>query len=107
MGKEMFIRLVDEETGKAPEIHYIGDNRWSHISFDDFRFHHERPKYLKELSPSDIIILPERDVVPNAGLSGTEAAKAMSVPDGFTIPMAASEHEITKHIAMAMDDRGR
>src|SRR3546814_73393 len=44
MGKEMFIRLVDEETGKVPEIHYIGDNRWSHISFDDFRFHHERPK---------------------------------------------------------------
>lgn len=107
MGKEMFIRLVDDETGKVPEIHYIGDNRWSHISFDDFRFHKERPQYLKELKPSDIIILPERDVVPNAGLSGTEAAKAMTLPEGFSITLGAAEPEITKPIAMAMDDRGR
>ena len=106
-GKEMFIRLVDEETGKVPEIHYIGDNRWSHISFDDFRFHKERPEYLRELKPSDIIILPERDIVANAGLSGEEAVKAMTLPEGFSITLAAAEPEITKPIAMAMDDRGR
>ncbi len=107
MGKEMFIRLVDEETGKTPEIHYIGDNRWAHISFDDFRFHNERPKYTRELRPSDIIIMPERDVVKNAGLSGTDAAREMTLPEGFSITLAASEPDITKPIAMAMDDRGR
>src|SRR3546814_14429147 len=31
----------------------------------------------------------------------------MTVPEGFTIKMAASEPDITKPIAMAMDDRGR
>lgn len=106
-GKEMFIRLSDEETGKVPEIHYIADNVWSHISFDDFRFHKERPQYLRELNPSEVIILPERDVVEHAGLSGEDAVKAMTVPEGFSVTLAAAEPEITKPIAMAMDERGR
>ncbi|HYH57509.1 MAG TPA: hypothetical protein VD772_12910, partial [Anseongella sp.] len=106
-GKEMFIRLVDAETGKVPEIHYIGDNVWAHIAFDDFRFHRERPRYMNELRPEDVVILPARDIVKHAGLSGTEAAKAMTVPEGFTVQLAASEPDITKPIAQALDDRGR
>lgn len=105
--KEMYIRLVDEDNGKVPEIHYIGDNAWSHISFDDFRFHDQRPYFQDELRPEDIIILPDRDAVPHAGLSGKDAARAMTVPEGFTVTLAAAEPDIVKPIAMAMDHRGR
>ncbi|WP_353196128.1 PVC-type heme-binding CxxCH protein, partial [Parapedobacter defluvii] len=106
-GKEIFVRLVDEETGTVPEIAYIGDNPWAHISFDDFRFHEERPTYANELRPDDVVILPPRDLVPNAGLSGAEAAKVMDVPKGFKVTLAASEPDIVRPIAFTQDDRGR
>lgn len=106
-GKKMFIRLVDEENGKVPEIHYIGDNVWSHIAFDNFRFHKEEPKYINALRPEDVVILPMRDVVPHAGLSGPEAVKAMTIPAGFSVQLGAAEPEIVKPIAFALDDRGR
>src|SRR5690606_9271381 len=92
---------------KVPEIHYIGDNVWAHISFDDFRFHEERPKYLNELHPHDVVILPERDVIKYAGLSGTEAVKAMTLPEGFSMQLGAAEPDITKPITFTQDDRGR
>lgn len=106
-GKKMYIKLVDQENGKTPEIHYIGDNLWSHISFDDFRFYQERPEYMNELRTEDVVILPARDSVRYAGLSGVEAAKAMTVPEGFTVQLAASEPEIVKPIAFTIDNRGR
>jgi len=106
-GKEIFVRLVDEETGTVPEIAYIGDNPWAHISFDDFRFHEERPTYANELRPDDVVILPPRDLVPNAGLSGAEAAKVMDIPKGFKVTLAASEPDIVRPIAFTQDDRGR
>ncbi len=107
LGKKMFIRLVDDDNGKVPEIHYVGDNRWAHIAFDNFRFHRERPRHFNELRPEDIVILPARDIVPHAGLSGAEAVKAMTMPEGFSVQLAASEPEILKPIAFAQDDRGR
>lgn len=107
VGKKMFIRLVDEDNGKVPEIHYIGDNVWAHIAFDNFRFHNERPKYQNELKPEDIIILPARDIVPHAGLSGADAVKAMTLPEGFSVQLAAAEPDIVKPIAFTLDDRGR
>ncbi len=106
-GKEIYIRLVDEETGTVPEIAYIGDNHWAHISFDDFRFHEERPTYPNELRPDDVVILPPRDIVPHAGLSGAEAAKVMELPDGFMVTLAAAEPDIVRPIAFTQDDRGR
>lgn len=106
-GKEIYIRLVDEETGTVPEIAYIGDNHWAHIAFDDFRFHEERPTYAHELRPDDVVILPPRDVVPNAGLSGAEAAKVMDAPEGFSVTLAAAEPDIVRPIAFTQDDRGR
>src|SRR5690606_41115559 len=106
-GKEIFIRLVDDETGTVPEIAYIGDNNWAHISFDDFRFHEERPTYVDELRPNDVVILPPRDIVPNAGLSGEEAAKVMEVREGFRVTLAAAEPDIVRPIAFTQDDRGR
>lgn len=106
-GEEIYIRLVDEETGTVPEIAYIGDNHWAHISFDDFRFHEERPTYANELRPDDVIILPPRDFVPHAGLSGAEAAKVMEAPEGFSVTLAAAEPDIVRPIAFTQDDRGR
>ncbi|HRN57228.1 MAG TPA: hypothetical protein PLL71_12285, partial [Agriterribacter sp.] len=107
IGRKMYIRLVDEENGKVPEIHYIRDNVWAQIAFDDFRFHRERPQFNNELRPEDIVILPARDIVKYAGLSGTEAAKAMTAPEGFTVQLAAAEPDIVKPIAFTTDDRGR
>ncbi|MFC3197932.1 PVC-type heme-binding CxxCH protein [Parapedobacter deserti] len=106
-GKQMFVRIVDEETGQVPDIAYIGDNIWAHISFDDFRFHDVRPTYPNEFKPDDVVILPPLDPVENSGLSGPEAVKAMVVPDGFSVTLAASEPDIVRPIAFAMDDRGR
>jgi len=106
-GKQMFIRIVDEETGQVPDIAYIGDNIWAHIAFDDFRFHDIRPTYPNEFKPDDVVILPPLDPVENSGLSGPDAAKAVIVPDGFSVTLAASEPDIVRPIAFAMDDRGR
>jgi len=106
-GKQMFIRIVDEETGQVPDIAYIGDNIWAHISFDDFRFHDVRPTYPNEFKPDDVIILPPLDPVENSGLSGPDAVKAMIVPDGFSVTLAASEPDIVRPIAFTTDDRGR
>jgi putative membrane-bound dehydrogenase-like protein len=41
------------------------------------------------------------------GLSGEEAARAMTVPPGFRVDLCAAEPDICQPIAMAFDDRGR
>lgn len=107
LNKKIYIRLVDEENGKTPEIQYIRDNVWAHIAFDNFRFHKTRPTFKNELRTEDVVILPPRDSVPHSGLSGAEAAKAMTVPEGFSVQLAASEPDILKPIAFTQDDRGR
>ncbi|MFH5886258.1 PVC-type heme-binding CxxCH protein [Halalkalibaculum sp. DA3122] len=106
MGEQIFIKLIDNETGVS-EIPYIGDNIWAHISFDDFRFYSNRPDFPDELNPEDIVILPPRDMIENAGLSGEEAAKEMELPEGFSVQLAASEPDVIRPIAFTIDDRGR
>ncbi|RYY33987.1 MAG: dehydrogenase, partial [Sphingobacteriaceae bacterium] len=105
-GKEIYIRLVDNETGIS-QIPYIGNDAMAHINFDDFLFYTERPNFPNELKQQDIIILPPLDVVKYAGLSGDSAAKVMTVPDGFKVTLAASEPQIIKPIAFTIDWRGR
>ncbi len=105
-GKEIFVRLVDEETG-APTAAYLRESPWAHINFDDFRFYDARPTFANEIVPSDVSTLPPMDVLPYAGLSGAAAAKAMTLPEGFTVTLAASEPEVVKPIAFTLDDRGR
>ena len=105
-GQNIFIRLVDEETG-APTAAYLRESPWAHINFDDFRFYDTRPSFPNEIVPSDVSTLPPMDVLPYAGLSGADAAKAMTVPPGFTVTLAASEPDIVKPIAFTLDDRGR
>jgi putative membrane-bound dehydrogenase-like protein len=106
LNKEVFIRIIDNETGIS-QIPYIGDDNWAHINFDDFLFHAKRPNFPNELKPSDIIILPPLDAVLNAGLSGVEAAKAMSPKKGFSVKLAAAEPDIIRPISFTIDYRGR
>jgi FtsP/CotA-like multicopper oxidase with cupredoxin domain len=42
LNKEIFIRIIDNETGIS-QIPYIKNDIWAHINFDDFRFYPSRP----------------------------------------------------------------
>lgn len=104
--KDIYIRIIDNETGTSP-IPYISDDVWAHISFDDFLFYPTRPNFSNELNQEDIIILPPLDAVINAGLSGKEAAKAMTLPEDFKITLAAAEPDVVRPISFTIDSRGR
>jgi putative membrane-bound dehydrogenase-like protein len=106
LGKEIFIRVVDNETGIS-QIPYIADDKWAHINFDDFRFYTSRPNFPNELSKDDIIVLPPLDPVINAGLTGLQAAAAMTPPAGFKVTLAASEPEIIRPISFTIDAKNR
>jgi putative membrane-bound dehydrogenase-like protein len=90
MGKEIFIRLVDEHSGG-----------WGHINFDDFRFHKVPPKLTGESGES------QEPVDRYSGLAPAAAAATMTVPPGFTVTLFAGEPDIVQPIAMTIDDRGR
>jgi putative membrane-bound dehydrogenase-like protein len=104
--EEMFIRIIDNETGVSP-ISYIGKDKWAHINFDNFLFYPSIPNFPNELNQKDIIILPPLDPILNSGLSGLEAANAMTPPDGFKITLAASEPEVIRPISFTLDAKGR
>ena len=105
-GKDIFVRLIDEESG-TPTAVYIRENPWAHINFDNFRFYDARPSFPNEIVPSEMSTLPAMDVLPHAGLSGLEAAKAMTLPKGFSVTLAAAEPDVVRPIAFTLDDRGR
>jgi putative membrane-bound dehydrogenase-like protein len=90
-GKEIFIRLVDQNRGG-----------WGHLNFDHFRFHSTKP-VVAGPTLSRIVA----DDYPHAGLAAEQAAKAMKVPAGFQVTVGAAEPEVKQPIAMAIDDRGR
>jgi putative membrane-bound dehydrogenase-like protein len=95
-GKELFIRLVDQETGG-----------WGHINFDDFRLYAERPAFPNELDVTKTTAMPQMDVVKFSGLSPEEAARDMTLPPGFKATLFAGEPDVKQPIAFAIDDRGR
>ncbi|CCG98350.1 membrane-bound dehydrogenase domain protein [Fibrella aestuarina BUZ 2] len=105
-GQEVFIRIIDNETGIS-QIPYIPNDKWAHINFDDFQFYATRPSFPNELKQKDIIILPPLDPVLNAGLSGPKAAQAMTPPPGFKITLGAAEPDLVKPICFTIDTRGR
>jgi putative membrane-bound dehydrogenase-like protein len=104
--QEIFIRIIDNETGIS-QIPYIPNDKLAHINFDDFQFYATRPVFPNELNQKDIIILPPLDPVLHAGLSGIEAANVMTLPKGFKITLAAAEPDVVKPICFTLDPRGR
>ncbi|PYJ03995.1 MAG: dehydrogenase, partial [Verrucomicrobia bacterium] len=98
-GKEIFIRVIDQESGG-----------WGHINFDDFRLYAQRPKFANQLDPAKDAQagdLPPMDAVKFAGLSPEQAAKEMTLPPGFKATLFAGEPHVKQPIAFAIDDRGR
>ncbi len=55
MEKDIFIRVIDNETGTSP-IPYINDDTWAHISFDDFLLYPSRPSFPNQLA--GIVTIP-------------------------------------------------
>jgi putative membrane-bound dehydrogenase-like protein len=106
LNKDIFIRIIDNETGIS-QIPYIANDKWAHINFDEFLLYPSRPGFPNELKQKDIIILPPLDPVLNAGLSGQEAAKAMTLPQGFKLTLAAAEPDIIRPISFTIDAKGR
>ena len=77
---------------------------WGHVNFDDFRFHDEeaeRSRRGRRPPPAPA------DTYKFAGLKPEEAAKAMTVPEGFTVTLFAGEPDVHQPIALCLDDRGR
>ncbi|HEV7221966.1 MAG TPA: PVC-type heme-binding CxxCH protein, partial [Pirellulales bacterium] len=89
LGKRIFIRLVDRNSGG-----------WGHLNFDDFRFHKTKPEFPQRNTSAP-------DVFQYAGLGPEEAARAMTVPEGFRVTLFAGEPDVQQPIAQAIDDRGR
>lgn len=87
LGREVFVRLVDDET-----------RGWGHVNFDDFRLHESKPEAANRAVP---------DAFAHAGLSPEEAAKSMTVPEGFKVTLFAGEPDVHQPIGFAIDDRGR
>ncbi len=94
-GKEIFIRLVDQES-----------SGWGHINFDNFRLYAERPKPANELVAAKVE-MPAMDALKFSGLSPEEAAKQMTLPPGFKATLFAGEPDVQQPIAFAIDHRGR
>jgi len=106
VGRDIVVRLVDDETGSTVAA-YLKESPWAHINFDHLRFHESRPFFAAEITSSEISTLPPMDPIKHAGLSAADAAKAMTVPKGFTVTLAAAEPDVVRPIAFALDDRGR
>ena len=98
VGKDIKIRLVDQESGG-----------WGHINFDNFQFHAERPKFANELNlaAAKTSAMPPPDIVKFSGLTAQEAAEAITLPPGFKANLFAGEPDVKQPIAFAIDDRGR
>lgn len=98
-GREIFIRLIDRESGG-----------WGHINFDEFKFHAARPKFANEFNPAKVAAaadVPPIDSVKFAGLSPEQAVKEMSLPPGFKATLFAGEPDVVQPIAFCIDSRGR
>lgn len=91
--RTMRIRLVDDERGG-----------WGHLNFDDWRFHDNEPKFTRPAGTPAILPI---DPPKSAGLSPADAARAMRVPEGFSVDVVAAEPDLHQPIALAIDAKGR
>lgn len=90
LGERIRVRIVDEERGG-----------WGHINFDDFLFHAEEP----EVDLEKRMYTPDRTEF--SGQTPEEAARSMTVPDGFHVDLIAAEPDLHQPIALAIDGQGR
>jgi putative membrane-bound dehydrogenase-like protein len=93
LNEEIVIRLVDQSSGA-----------WGHLNFDHFRFHAKRPAFPNQRNQNAAF---SKDAYKHNGLPPEEAAKEMTVPDGFKVSVFAAEPDVHQPIAMALDERGR
>lgn len=97
VGKQIFIRVVDQESGP-----------WGHINFDNFRFYDKQPQLANALDPrKSTVDMPPADEVKFAGLTGEQAAREMTLRPGFSAKLFAGEPDIQQPIAFCIDDWGR
>jgi putative membrane-bound dehydrogenase-like protein len=92
LGKEIYIRLVDQNS-----------SGWGHINFDHFRFFASKPELSSVRNQAPAV----HDQFKYHGLPPEEAAKAMTLPEGFRVTLFAGEPDVVQPIAMALDERGR
>lgn len=97
-GKEIFIRVIDDQTG-----------HWGHINFDNFKFYSQKPEFPNTIDAGKQTaqVVPEADNVLYAGLSPEDAVAKMTLPPGFKATLFAGEPDVMQPIAFAIDDRGR
>ncbi len=96
VGREFFVRLVDERKG-----------HWGHLNFDTFLLYDGRPQLANALPGKPATPPPAPDVVAHAGVKPDEAVAAMTMPDGFRATLFAAEPDVVQPIAFTTDARGR
>jgi putative membrane-bound dehydrogenase-like protein len=62
---------------------------------------------LTSLAQAEEFIPRRQDKLPGPPVPAEEAAKKMTVPDGFTVEVVAAEPDIVNPVAMTIDERGR
>ena len=98
VGKEVFLRVVDQQMG-----------HWGHINFDGFVLYSAKPTLEGSVPLAAVqqAAPPPADDVPFAGLTAAEAAEKATLPPGFRMHVFAAEPDVKQPIAFCDDDRGR
>ena len=91
VGERVYLRLVDDTSGG-----------WGHLNFDHFRMHATQPEFPGGVAEPFVF-----DQVMFAGQAPEDAARSMSVPDGFHVDLVAAEPDVHQPVALAIDERGR
>ncbi|MCB1234580.1 MAG: HEAT repeat domain-containing protein [Verrucomicrobiae bacterium] len=58
-------------------------------------------------APGKVVVPRKQTQPPGPPLSAEEAARKMTVPEGFTVEVVAAEPDLVNPVAMSIDDRGR
>ena len=91
------ISIADVNGDKLPDI-VVGGMKGAHVL---------RHRVAKVNEQEFKAAQPKKAVAMNEGLSPTEAAAAMTVPDGFKVQLSAGEPLVHQPIAFTIDSRGR
>ncbi len=100
VGKEVFVRLVDESSGG-----------WGHLNFDDFRVHKTRPRFpgAEADDPTHhplLHTLKENKAVADES-AASETLRRMHLPEGFSVDTIAAEPDVFQPMAFCFDPKGR